>query len=254
MKMFDRPPLPQLELVQKPDIRIQLLARPRITCERTETEIVLPPQTLLVFAMLVLSKGEVLSREDIAFTLWPDESESDALGTLRRHIYRLQQALPACVRSFLVCDARTACWKDGRCTYVDVCEFVRLSDSFESLERAAKVYAGDFLPRVDHEWATTIREHLRRRACRVLERLIAQYRSSGDKYSALEYVEELLELDPWREDALRDLMMLRFAVGDRAGALAYYRTFQQRLRCEFEVDPMPETVQCLDMIARGQSA
>lgn len=245
--------LPSFTVAQQPDIRIQLLGRPRIFCEQNDAEILLQPQTLLVFAMLALSKCEMLSREDIAFTLWPDESEEEARGKLRRHIYRLQQALPASVRPFLVCDARTASWKNDPGTYVDVCEFLRLSESDASLDAAAKIYTGDFLPRIDHEWATTIREQLHRRACRVLERLIAQSRQSADRYQALEYVAKLLELDPWREDAMRDLMMLRFEVGDRAGALASYRSFQQRLRCEFDVDPMPETVKCLHLIARGQA-
>lgn len=253
LQLLERAPLPELDLVQRPEFRIQLFGRPRIFCERTGTEIVLQPQTLLVLAMLVLSKCEMLSREDIAFTLWPDEGESEARAALRRHIYRLQQALPPSLRSLLACDAKTATWKSDTGTYVDVCEFVRLSESGESLDRAAKIYSGDFLPRIDHEWATTIREQLRRRAARVLERLITKARSGGDRYLALEYVEELLSLDPWREDALRDLMTLRYEVGDRAGALACYRSFQQRLRCEFEVDPMPETIKCLDMIAHGHS-
>jgi DNA-binding SARP family transcriptional activator len=69
--------------------------------------------------------------------------------------------------------------------------------------------------------------------------------------NALEYVEQLLVHDPWREDALRDLLTLRFNAGDRAGALAYYRAFCKRLGAEFGVDPMPETVKCVEAIARG---
>ena len=34
--------------------------------------------------------------------------------------------------------------------------------------------------------------------------------------------------------------MLRFNAGDRAGALAYYRRFCQRLGSEFGVEPMPD--------------
>ena len=85
----------------------------------------------------------------------------------------------------------------------------------------------------------------------MLELLIAQCRANGDRSGALEYVEQLLGHDPWREDALRDLILLRFNAGDRAGALAYYRRFFQRLGSEFGVEPMPETVKCFESISNG---
>ena len=73
----------------------------------------------------------------------------------------------------------------------------------------------------------------------------------ADRSAALEYVEQLLGHHPWREDALRDLLMLRFNAGDRAGALAYYRRFCQPLGSEFGVEPMPETVKCFESISSG---
>jgi DNA-binding SARP family transcriptional activator len=67
----------------------------------------------------------------------------------------------------------------------------------------------------------------------------------------LRYVELLLGADPWREDALRELMLLRYRLGDRAGALSYFRDFSGRLKSEFDADPMPETMRCRELIARG---
>jgi DNA-binding SARP family transcriptional activator len=133
-----------------------------------------------------------------------------------------------------------------------VAEFERLSQIPEALESAANLYVGEFVPYLEHEWIVAFRERLRRRACRVLEQLIKQKSASGDIVGALNYTEELLAHDPWREDALRQLMLLRFRVSDRAGALAYYRGFRERLRAEFDVDPMPETVKCHEMILVGK--
>ena len=50
---------------------------------------------------------------------------------------------------------------------------------------------------------------------------------------------------------MRQLLTLRYRAGDRAGALAYYRRFCERLRAEFDVEPMPETVACCQAIVRG---
>jgi DNA-binding SARP family transcriptional activator len=237
--------------VSESALHVRLLGGPRIVSSHTRSGMWLAAQTLLVFATLVTRKNEVLDREEVAFTLWPDFSEGDARAALRRHLYNLHQALPPSARPWLHCDSKTICWARSDETYVDVTEFERLSENPETFSLAAKVYAGDFLPRVDHEWASTIRERLRRRACRVLEQLISLCRSNGDNLSALDYVEQLLLQDPWREDAIRDLLMLRFNAGDRAGALAYYRGFCKRLDAEFGIGPMPETAKCAEEIARG---
>jgi DNA-binding SARP family transcriptional activator len=170
---------------------------------------------------------------------------------LRRHLYNIQQALPQSPRPWLDCGAKTISWGACEETYVDVSEFERLSETPETFGQAAKIYAGDFLPRIDHEWVSTLRERLRRRACRVLQQLISHCWSNGEKVKALEYVEQLLLHDPWREDALRYLLTLRFHAGDRAGALAYYRGFCKRLGSELGVDPMPETIKCVEAITRG---
>lgn len=240
-----------MDATLRPALHVQLLGSPRIVNGTPRSETRLPAQTLLLFAMLVSRKNEILDREEIAFTLWPDYSESDARAALRRHLHNLQQALPKSEQPWIVCDAKTIAWARGEETYVDVFEFERLSERPETFRLAAELYAGDFLPRLDHEWATSLRERLRRRASRVLEQLISHCWAIGEKLKTLEYVEQLLLLDPWREDALRRLLTLRFHAGDRAGALAYYRGFCKRLVSELGVDPMPETIQCVEAITRG---
>jgi DNA-binding SARP family transcriptional activator len=234
-------------------LRIKLFGPARIMHGDGRTETRLSSQTLLLFAMIVTRNNERLDREEIAFTLWPDSTESEARATLRRHLHKLHQALPSAESERLLCDTQTISWDPSDDTFVDVVEFERLSESPHTFDSAAKLYAGDFLPRIDHEWASSLRERLRRRIVRVLESLVAKCRSNGDCARALEYVEQLLAQDPWREDALRDLMMLRFNAGDRAGALAYYHRFRERLGVEFGVEPMPETVQCVESIARGRA-
>jgi DNA-binding SARP family transcriptional activator len=85
---------------------------------------------------------------------------------------------------------------------------------------------------------------------RNLETAIRRRREAGDTVGALRYVEDLLAHDPWREDVLRDLMDLRWRIGDRAGALATFRDFSRRLRTELAADPMPETVHVVQTISQ----
>jgi DNA-binding SARP family transcriptional activator len=232
-------------------VEVRLLGHPRIVCDGVRIESGLSAHTLLLFAILTIRKDEILQREEIAFTLWPDLSESDARAALRRHIYKLHQALPASSQPWLNCTAKTVSWAPRTETLVDVSDFELLSESPETVESAAALYRGDFAPCIDHEWAVTLRERLRKRAHRVFEQAADRRSAQGDDLGALHYFDELLAHDPWREDAVRRSMLLRYRLGDRAGALAQYRRFSERLRADFEVDPMPETAECLHSIANG---
>ena len=57
-------------------------------------------------------------------------------------------------------------------------------------------------------------------------------------------------MDSLREDALRRLMSLRYAAGDRSGALADFEAFNRHVREELDTDPMPETIALREAIRR----
>jgi DNA-binding SARP family transcriptional activator len=232
-------------------IDVRLLGPTRIACAGVGIESHLSAQTLRLIALLVCRQNDRLTREDVAFALWPDCPEAEARANLRRHLYRLQQALPPAAKPWIAADKKTLRWSAAGETSVDALEFERLSKSPASMEAAIELYRGDFLPLVDDEWAGAIRERLRRRWFRCLEEAIRRCRDETDELGMLRYVELLLKADPWREDALRELMLLRYRLGDRAGALSYFRDFSGRLKSEFDADPMPETVRCRELIARG---
>jgi DNA-binding SARP family transcriptional activator len=207
-------------------------------------------QTMLLLAMLVTRQDE-FNYAELAASLWPELSDVDARAALRRHVDLLQQALPRRRGGWIACDLRHIRWAALDETWVDSVAFEQLSEQAEHLEAAAKLYTAEFAPYLDHAWVDSMRERLRHRICRVLEQLVEQKLAAGDSLDALRYAEEFLRRDPWREDALRRLLALRFHAGDRAGALAYYRRFCERLRAEFGVEPMPETVACYEAIVRG---
>lgn len=235
-------------------MQVRLFGRPRIEVDGERVETRLSAQGLLLFAMLVTHPDETLEREEVAYTLWPDATESEARAALRRLLYKLQHALPDEGEPWIDATAKTIRWKTGGRCWVDVAAFEHASASPETMAAAAELYTGDFAPSLDHEWASAQRERLRRTASHCLETLIARADPSGDRRIVLAYVEKLLALDPWREDAVRRLMLLRCTVGDRAGAVSCYRRFSEQVREELGVEPMPETLQLNHAICRGEIA
>lgn len=230
----------------------RFLGRIDVRCDGERVDARLAAQALALLAYLLAHHGDVLRRDDVAFALWPDLAECDAKAALRRNLYTIGQALPPRDVPWMRCDAKTITWDPAAgTTWVDATEFEATTHSPETFEEAARLYRGEFAPKIDQEWARAIRERLERRAKRVLEELVERYNARHDVQSALGFCEQLLELDPWREDALCSTMRLRYRLGDRAGALHSYRRFRGRLNAEFGVEPMPETEDCYSAISSG---
>jgi hypothetical protein len=83
--------------------------------------------------------------------------------------------------------------------------------------------------------------------------LVIQARSARDFTRAIGFANRLLVHDPWREDAVRQLIAARYELGDAAGALREFDRFAASTRAELGVEPMPETRALRETIARGIS-
>ncbi len=235
-------------------LHIHLLGRPHFLIDGEPAEFASLPRTWPLWAYLLLHSSHPVKRETLAFTLWPDEPEASARANLRRHLHDLKRILPAPDgspgRDWLLIDARTIRW-NPECDYrLDVIEFERLSGSGDTLAEAVALYKGDFLESSYDDWLFYERERLRDLYLADLSQLIVRSRAERDYPLAATYAHRLLEIDPFREDALRQLMAVRYEAGDRSGALQAYEQFARRLREELGVEPMPETAALREAVIR----
>jgi DNA-binding SARP family transcriptional activator len=201
--------------------------------------VVLPDKALQLLAFLVLNRTAPVSRESVAYTLWPDELEPAALANLRRTLHILRRALS--FGDSLVVEPALLWWNACAGVSADVAEFERLAPTDPS---AALTYArsGDLLPNCDEEWIRVARERLRLRRLELLEWELEEADRRKDFRAAACAARGILEVDPWREDAVRALMRARNALGDRAGAIAECAGFTARIAAELGIEPMPETL------------
>ncbi|MDQ6940952.1 MAG: AAA family ATPase [Candidatus Eremiobacteraeota bacterium] len=211
-----------------------------------------PARAASLLAYLIMHQDRSVGRDDVAFLFWPDEDEARARANLRRHVALILRALPSRTsEAAILADNRTLRWNPQFACAVDVVEFERLSATDEGAADAARLYRGDLLPATYDEWVIPERERLRTMQAANLERLAERHAASGKYVEAIAAGKALLAHDPWREDALRRLISLRQAVGDRAGALQEYEAFAERLRRDLNVEPMPETVATYESIVRN---
>lgn len=234
-------------------LRFHLLGQFRFFDDAQPLKFSAPPKTLPLLAFLLLHAEQPITRETLAFTLWPDETESNARANVRRHLHHLAHALPPAHNDtpWLLLDAKTAQWNPHSDYWLDVSAFEQLSAHSDRLAEAVALYSGDLLENVYDDWLFYPREQLRTRFFSTLNQLILRCRAERNYAHALAYTRHLLAHDPLREDTVRLWMALCYETGDRAGALREYEQFARRLRQELAVEPMPETIALYESIIRN---
>ncbi len=232
-------------------VRIHLFGRPHLSEDDVPLKFKAPARALSLLTYLFVHGSAPLSRDAVAFALWPDDMESDARANLRRHLFYLTNDVlppPAPHTPWIVADKRTIGWNAEAAAWCDLREFERLSAAGDASEAVA-LYRGDLLEGFEDEWLEAPRERFRELQVRLLLDLIAGSRAAKAHAAGIGYARQLLAIDPWREDGIRALIELRNANGDRAGALATYRDFVKRLEAEMGVAPMPETTRVYERVA-----
>lgn len=200
-------------------------------------------QTLLAY--LVLFRYSAISRQQLAFLLWPDSSEAQARTNLRNLLHTLTRALPD-AETFLSVNATTLQWRGDSSYALDVQEFeqaAHAANSALSLEQAVALYRGELLPGVYDDWVLAERERLDREFTCALEKLIDQLQAEQSYRQAITHAQRLARHDPLREDTYRRLMELHALSGDRSGVVRVYNQCAAILKRELDVEPSRETQQ-----------
>ncbi|HLY02546.1 MAG TPA: AAA family ATPase [Candidatus Cybelea sp.] len=236
-------------------LEMRLLGEGRIFDDRGEIKIVSRRWTLPLLAYILLQRGKPMLRKRLAFTLWPDETEETALVNLRRNLHRLREMLPPRSHGapWIHAGSESVAWNAATPCRVDFLEYESLRADPARLEEAVAIYTGDLLEEFFDDWIASERERLRGLFQADLGTLIVAKRSQRAFAQAAQFAARLLQTDPWREDALRALMSVRYEAGDAAGALAEYDRFARLLSDEMGAAPMPETVALRDAVARGEA-
>ena len=207
------------------------------------------PKVGPMFVHLLLNQKLPISRDSLAFLLWPDVSEAEARANLRRHLYELRRILPPAPpdQPWVISTNSTVQWNPAGASWVDVLEFQQLVAQ-KALEQAIALYEGDFLPDLYEDWIIAERERLRELYFTALSQLMNLARQGGNHKQAMSYARHVLNLDPLREDVTREMVALRYETGDRPGAIQEYQRFVQLLKKELGVSPMPETVALYQLV------
>lgn len=216
----------------------------------------------LLIAYLALRAPHAISRAEIAFKLWADSTEEQALTNLRKALHHIKQQTED--GEIIQADARTLQLNPG--LHLDVADFTSALDAAErarlandpqteqtALETATAFYRGDLLPSLYDEWLIPERERLRGQFLRAMDRLIVLYETRQHYRDAIQHAQRLLQTDNLREETYRTLIRLHALNNDRAAALNTYHTCAGTLAKELGVEPDADTRELYERLLKSDT-
>ncbi|MEZ4664375.1 MAG: BTAD domain-containing putative transcriptional regulator [Caldilineaceae bacterium] len=202
----------------------------------------------------------VCTRDTVAGLLWPEMPEKKAKSNLRVAIASVKQQIGAYlnVSSNGLALNRKLTYESDVETFRDALAVALRQRNLEEIEAALTLYKGEFLQGFHisnaapfEEWLVQQREHLRMLAIQGLESLGAFCLDQKAYATGLAAARQLLMLEPWHENAHRQIMVLLALSNQRSAALAHFEVCQRQLRDELGVAPAPETVALYESIKTG---
>ena len=213
------------------------------------SQIALPTRKAkLLLARLALPAGTVHSREHLAGMLWSDRGHAQARASLRQALTALRKAQTGLERTPLQV-SNDGVWLAPEAIAVDVGEFERLAGTGAAadLRQAAALYRGPLLhgfrlhDPVAETWLAAERARLHERQLQVLAELLENEIVQGMTERVIDVAQQLVTLDPLREDGHRALMQTYAANGQRGRAMKQFQLCVAALQSELGVAPEAET-------------
>ncbi len=251
-------------------LHIHLLGTFRLYQDLSLKEIRVIPNVQTLLTLLLVQRGRLYSRDKIASLLWDEASEEQAHSCLNTTLWRLRKILePSGVAagSYLIStpngelgfNMTVDCWVDmiefekkaQHMTNI-TCGSASLND-IQQLEQAVSMYNGDLLEGCYYDWLLRERERLNLAYIEALYYLLSFYQYHKEYAKAIHWGQQILLVDPLREDVHRDLMRLYTENGQRALAVRQYHCCQKILKTDLGINPMIETQKVYETILGNQN-
>jgi predicted ATPase len=200
----------------------------------------------LALLCYLAAQRQAVTRSHLAELFWEGKTEARGRANLSRVLHNLSSLLPDCIEA----DRQTLELKLTAFEPLDVLLFDQLASQgdADSLAQAATLYRGDFMDNITldscfefENWLAIERERARQQVAQVLLRLSSYHANRTEYTEALQYTSRLLTLEPWREEAHRQMMLFLALSGQRSAALVQYETCCRILEEELAVEPTEET-------------
>ena len=255
---------------------IALLGTFEVTLDGTSITGMLPAKGRALLAYLVVEAARPHQRDVLAELFWPDHSPQVARDSLRQALSTLRQVLgdrtavlhvapdhardaPASTRPATICRSRRVrgVWSVPA-LLIRILISIGVRSACAASRRRPRFIAATScstsrwaIALAFEEWAALYRERLHGQMLDLLFHLANYHEQRGGYDLARQYAERQIDLDPWREEAYRQLMRSLAFSGQRSAALEVYERCRVRLEMGLSVEPAEETTALYGQIQAG---
>lgn len=225
-----------------------------------------------ILQYLLTRPGYAATRDALIEAFWPESAPASGAHNLQMAVHALRRSLrgygPAgsddvvvyrdgqyALNAALTIDLdvhrfRAACERGRQLAAAGQHEAAR-----RAFEEGLRLYGGPFLHDNGYdEWAEPHRVALQDLRLGVLGWLSSAYAAVSDWEQAATCCREILAADPYREDAVRQLLHCLAATGRLAEVERTFRACRERIWHDLQVEPAPETVHLYHQLTRASVA
>ena len=199
-----------------------------------------------LLVLLACPAGSERSREELADLLWAHTGDRLARNNLRQTLFALRRALSD-LEGLINSPNSVSLIPD--CVESDVEEFEQavMDGSFATLNKAAKLYTGDFLHGFSvraegfERWRADNARRLREVGLSVFERLSVEHLNRNHHEKAVTFANRILEIDPLHESAHQTLIRAFGAQGRIGLARQQFEICRENLLHDLGIEPGDQT-------------
>lgn len=217
-----------------------------------------------LFVYLALERSRPVTRDELVDSLWSDKPPAAfdlALSAIVSKLRGLLEQLGLDRRSLA---AASGCYR----LELPASSWIDVETANEAVHQAeGALLTGDmraaygpavvarailrrpFMAGEDAPWIDARRRILRNSLLRALDCLAQVHEMNGERALALSAAQDAVELEPFREEGYRRLMIIHQASGNRAEALRAYAKLKALLETELGTGPGAETAALLETLS-----
>jgi DNA-binding SARP family transcriptional activator len=215
-----------------------------------------PAQSLLAY--LVLNAGVIHRREKLASLMWPEATEINARGYLRRVLWQMRKSLRSgslAWEDYLQINDIEVAFNDHSDYWLDADLLLARGEvtSLDDLIEIVQLYRGELLPGFYDQWTVIERERLLLAYHQKMNLLLECLIKSAQWQEALKWGEQWIRLAYSPEPAFRALMIAHAGLGDQGMVSATYQRCREDLNRDLGLEPSPETQHLFQQLVAGEA-
>ncbi len=244
-------------------LKINLLGKIKIEYLGENLESKLSNKTVAMIYLLIANKGRYLSKDKLVLYLWPDSTEEAAKYNLRYNLWILKKILPQdeTGENLILAD------KDGcilnenyplECDLLAIRELDYANSGIGELLYVKELLSGNIMEgwylkncSEFNELIIFDRMMCENRHMEILRTLASRYEENKEYSKALDTLKEYAVMEPENEGIALRIMKLHVLLGNRTGAISYYKSFEATLWNNLKISPEDSIKNYYENLLRG---